>query len=491
MKQNILIICLLLVLLNCQDKYLLSLDMLLSGSTKYDLNLINRKKDASDSDLFYSGSAEYMDNIIVNAYNKQGKYTTIKEKRHPLVLMLDICLFEYINYFSTDSIFVINHNCNNFKPEYENYTIFSIVQDANYFKFLLQKSSVYYIKIGREIEKNMNIFLYVIIGITVLLNIFLSFIMKRILRNMNENNVLLINYLICNISDLLFMANVGNCLSFFFFMGKQALDFLSEYVVIFLLALYRGSFYTSGILLLKGWMTTTFTSIGDNFKKYYKRLLIYELLVSLLLQLSVYFISLTSKLNLFYFKSGLEEITFMSYIIYCIIKTVLPLYKQINYEQGIRSELVICLKFKLKKLLKIFIVFGLHCIWIMVIPFIDRKLIYHYIYNYHLHFIFQLFYEALFCLGLDIIFIPQELPRFFYDEIVYNYKEIVFLEADIFEEDDEESHNKKLNISNLTSDDLKKASKKEDYPIILVNPFASSRDQLLFNQIHIGMIQKS
>ena len=57
--------------------------------------------------------------------------------------------------------------------------------------------------------------------------------------------------------------------------------------------------------------------------------------------------------------------------------------------------------------------------------------------------------------------------------------------------DDEESHNKKLNISNLTSDDLKKASKKEDYPIILVNPFASSRDQLLFNQIHIGMIQKS
>ena len=213
--------------------------------------------------------------------------------------------------------------------------------------------------------------------------------MKRILKNMNENNVLLINYLICNISDLLFMANVGNCLSFFFFMGKQALDFLSEYVVIFLLALYRGSFYTSGILLLKGWMTTTFTSIGDNFKKYYKRLLIYELLVSLLLQLSVYFINLTSKLNLFYFKSGLEEITFMSYIIYCIIKTVLPLYKQINYEQGIRSELVICLKFKFKKLIKIFIFFGFLFLWTMVIPFIDRKLIYHYIYNYHIHFVFQ------------------------------------------------------------------------------------------------------
>ena len=208
MKQNILIICLSLVLLNCQDKYLLSLDMLLSGSTKYNLNLINRKKDASDNDLFYSGSAEYMDNIIVNAYNNKGKYSSIKEKKHPLVLMLDICLFEYINYFSTDSIFVINHNCINFKKDYTNYTIFSIVQDANYMKFLLQKSSVYYIKLGKDIEKNMNIFLYIIIGITGLINIFLSFIMKRILKNMNEDNVLLINYLICNISDLLSNLNL-------------------------------------------------------------------------------------------------------------------------------------------------------------------------------------------------------------------------------------------------------------------------------------------
>ena len=487
MKQNILIICLLIVLLNCQDKYLLSLDMLLSGSSKYYLNLINKKKDASDNDLFYSGSAEYMDNIIVSAYNSKGKYSTIKEKRHPLVLMLDICLFEYINYFSTDSIFIINHNCVNFKKDYLNYTIFSLAQDANYIKYLLQKSSVYYIKLGKEIEKNMNIFLYIIIGITTIINIFLSFIMKRILRNMDEDNVLLINYLICNISDLLFMANVGNCLSFFFFMGRQALDFLSEYVVIFLLALYKGSFYTSGILLLKGWMTTTFTSIGDNFKKYYKRLLIYELLVSLLLQISVYFVSLTSKLNLFYIKNEVEQVVFLSYIIYCVIKTMIPLYKQINFVRGNRVDLANCLKFKFKKLLKIFIVYGLHCIWTMLIPVIDRKLIYHYVHNYHLHFIFQLFYEAVFCLGLDIIFIPQELPRYFYDEVIYNYKEIIFLEADIFEEDDENSHNKTLNISNLTLDELKKASKKENHPIMLVNPFASSRDQLLFNHIHIGI----
>ena len=111
MKQNILIICLSLVLLTCSDNYYLSLDMLISGSTKYKLDLLNRNEKASDNDLFYSGSAENMENILLNAYNNKEKYSTIKDKSHPFVLMLDECLFEYINYFSTNSLFVINHKC--------------------------------------------------------------------------------------------------------------------------------------------------------------------------------------------------------------------------------------------------------------------------------------------------------------------------------------------------------------------------------------------
>ena len=43
----------------------------------------------------------------------------------------------------------------------------------------------------------------------------------------------------------------------------------------------------------------------------------------------------------------------------------------------------------------------------------------------------------MFCLGLNIIFIPRKLPRYFYDEIIYNYKGLVFLVADVFEGDDE------------------------------------------------------
>ena len=169
---------------------------------------------------------------------------------------------------------------------------------------------------------------------------------------------------------------------------------------------------------------------------------------------------------------------------------MVPLYKQLDFEQRIRSDLVECLEFKYKRFFKIFLIFGIHCIWTIINPLIEKNIIYSYLNNYHLHFLFKIFYEGMFCLGLNIIFIPRKLPRYFYDEIIYNYKGLVFLVADVYEGDDEENHNKKLNISKLSFKDLKKVSKKTNFPIILLNPFASSKDQLLINDIHLGIAQK-
>ena len=490
MKHNILIICLLLVLLNCENEFYLSLEMLLSGNSKYKLTLNNRKEGTSDNDLFYSGFAEDIEKILIDRYNRKDGYETLKNEKHPLVYMMNLCILEYINYFSTDTIFVVDEKCNIYKSDISNYNVFSIEDNSNYFQYLIAEESIYYIKIGKDLDLNMEIFFYIILGLSMLISIFLSFIMKKILKNMDEENILLINFLICHISDLLFLANIGNSISFLFFMGRDSLDFLSEYVIVFLLALYKGSFYTTAILLLKGWMTTTFIPLGDNFKKYYKRLLLYELVVSLLLHLSIYFINISSKLNLFYIKSELEQIAFLSYIIYCIIKKMIPLYKQMKYEQSIRSDLVKCIRFKFKKLFFTYLLFGIYSLWIMIFPIIEKQLIYSYIYNYHLHYVLQIFIEAIFCIGLNIIFIPKKLPRYFFDEIVYNYRELVYLEADVYEGDDEENHNKKLNISKLSFNILKKASKKDDYPIVFINPFASSRDMLLFNHIHIGIPQR-
>ena len=486
MKQNILIIYILIEIINCNDVYYLSLEKLISGSSNYKLSLNNTKAGISDKDLFYSGPVEYIENILVNAYNTKEKNQAIDNEKHPLVFMFDACLFEYINYFPIDTIFITLPRCIIYKNNYSDYTIYTLTEGIEYLTNPIIMGSYYYAKIGKDIDDDIKIFFYIVLGMSLLTSIFLSFIMKRILKNMDETNILLINFLICHISDLLLTANVGNCLSFFFFMGRDSFDFLSQYLLLFLISIYKSGFYTLALLLLKGWMILTFDDLTRSFKIYYKRLLLYELLISLAIYLSIYFINITSKLNLFYIKSELEQIAFLIFFIYCIFKKLVPLYKQLKYEQDIRSELVECLQFKYKLLLKVYIIFGIHCIWMIISPFIEKEIIYAYLYNYQLQFIFYLFYEVSFYLIINLLFIPKTLPLFYYEDIVYHYKTMVIYEADIFEKDDEESHNKKLNISKMTSNELKKLSKKENYPIILVNPFASSRDQLIFDHIQLG-----
>jgi hypothetical protein len=200
MRQNILILWLLFALFKCDEDYYLSLEMLISGSTKYKLNLINKKIGISDNDLFYSGFPEYLENIFEHSNTKAEKIEAIKEKRCPLVLMFDECLFEYIKYFSTDTIFVIDQKC--FKKEiyienYSDYTIFTLEnRDLIYStKILMQENTIYYIKIGKIMEEHTKIFFYIMIIISAITSIFLCFIMNRVLKNMDEENILLVNFL--------------------------------------------------------------------------------------------------------------------------------------------------------------------------------------------------------------------------------------------------------------------------------------------------------
>ena len=486
MKQNILILSLLLILSNCEDdNFYLSLDKLVTGSTKYKLNIVNRKNGISDKDLFYSGSVEYLSNIVLL------KFDTIREENHPLVFMFETCQFDYINYFKPETVFVVDNKCVNSKENYYDYTIFSIQEESLYFNYQIQTGDFYYAKIGKELGDDMVMFFTVVIGMNLLISIFLSFIMKRIMRNMDLNNILIINFLIIHVSNLLFIANVGNTLSFFFLMRNEAVEFLSEYILIFFIALYKGAFYTNAILIIKGWMITYFDLVIESFKKYYKRLLFYEIFVSLFINISHYLINFTSKLNIFYIKNEIEQIVFLIYFIYCIIKVMVPLYKQMNYEQSLRSDFAECLKFKYKRLFKLYVLFGIHSFIIMIAPLIEKEIFYAYLYNYQLHYSFYLFYSVNFCLVLNIIFIPKQLPDNYFNEVVYNYRGLVNLEADIVEGDGKEHHNTELNISNLSLNYLKKISKKDNYPIILIDPFASSKDQLLFNHIHIGRAQRN
>ena len=87
-----------------------------------------------------------------------------------------------------------------------------------------------------------------------------------------------------------------------------------------------------------------------------------------------------------------------------------------------------------------------YTIFFLNTPFLDKKYIYHYIDNFNFHIIFQLFYENIFLIFLAINFYPKKLPINYFDEIVFNYKKIVYLLVNISEKDE---LIKNLNISNL------------------------------------------
>ena len=188
MNQNILILSLLFVLSSCDDIFYLSLHKLITGNHKYQISLINRRPGISDKDLFYSGPVEYLENIIINAFYNKNKYESIRNEKHPLVFMFGVCQFDYINYFSPETVFVVDKKCVNSSETYSDYTIFSSYDGSPYFYYIIDRGDFFYIKIGKELEKSMKIFFYIIIGISILISIFLSFIMKRVLKNMDENN---------------------------------------------------------------------------------------------------------------------------------------------------------------------------------------------------------------------------------------------------------------------------------------------------------------
>jgi hypothetical protein len=56
----------------------------------------------------------------------------------------------------------------------------------------MEENTIYYIKIGKLMEEHTKIFFYIMIIVSAITSIFLCFIMKRVLKNMDEENILLV-----------------------------------------------------------------------------------------------------------------------------------------------------------------------------------------------------------------------------------------------------------------------------------------------------------
>ena len=483
----------LFLLINCKVQYQLSLDIFFYKDIKFNLDLINKRLDKEIS--FYYGLINEIEEIInINTFN--NKKVELKDGNFPLVYISDWENIRYINLFPITTIFIIQkEDIKYLKNGYQNYTIFSLDSSNEFFLFyneIIDQINLFYIKIGEEIDDNMKLILYIIIFINTFICLLISLSLTKIIKKMNQENLLPIYFLIRTISNLLFSVNIGNGLSFLFFYNKEYY-FIIEYITLFLYSLYKSVFYSLISFILLGWTTIFFYGIGERFQKLNKKILLYDLIFTILILFSIYMVQITSKLNFFYIKNISENLPLLCFTIYCIFKKLIPLTKQKNYEQRIRSDLIKCIAFKFKRLFFSTLIIILYSFIILITPILDYIYIYNYIDNFNVYLIFQLLYESICILFYTLAFFPKKLPRYYFDEILFNYKVKVFLLANISEEESDiiNKNSKNLNISNLTFDKLKKISKKDNYPIVLINPYYNSEKKIsLFENIHLGIAQR-
>jgi len=474
--------------LYCNEDYLLGHVAFLEGESRYNVNLINNP---NNNNLFYSGRIENIEETVyINRINKGEEKTTLKDGNHPLVNILNINYIKYINLFSTKTIFIIEKNITkNIKNVYLNYTFFTI-NNGNLIYSLNLEKKISYVKLGKKLDNTMNFALALLPLFSVFTIIFILFIIKREIINTDPINQLPFYFLIINMLCLLFFVHLENlALSSVLFIIEY--PSFAAYISLFTHSFYKCIFYTTIILILEGWATISFFGYREKFKKLRKKIFLYDLIFTFFILILNYVNEFTNKLKLFYIKDLSENCILLCFIIFYIFKIMIPLAKQMKYEQSIRSDLVKTIKFKCKLLLFTIIIMVVYAIFFIISPLIEYKYTYTYIDNFTIHLILQLFYETIFFILLIIVFYPKKLPRNYFDDIVFNYKSLVFLLANIEgKENDNKINDKKLNISNLNYKLLKKFSKKVNYPVVLMNPFTSPKNNSLFNEIHIGTVQR-
>ena len=405
MRFIISILILIFISKSIQD-YQLSIDMFFTGEIRFDLILYNNK----DKNIFHSGKIENIDKILYVKNRKTFKAEmAVKSGNHPLVNIYESTYIEYINLFPKKTIFLIQEQSYKRLDLYNNYTIFMISDNDfyknNYYDYFNQKF-LYYSKIGKKLDVKTENKLCIFLLFNAVISLFISIIFRKIIKKVDIIYILPVHHLIISLVDLLFITHFINGLSYLFFAGND-FYFITEFSKLFLYAFFKSIYYAAIIMILSGWQTIFFLGLGQRFKKINKIILLYDSLLSSIIIISIYFINITSKLNLFYIKNLTEHITLLGITIYSIIKTVIPFGKQMNYEQRIRSDLVKCIKLKFKRLLFTAIFMIIYTIFFIITPIFERKFFYLYIDNFNIHFIFQ-FFMKIFLLLILLLYIILE-----------------------------------------------------------------------------------
>ena len=244
------------------------------------------------------------------------------------------------------------------------------------------------------------------------------------------------------------------------------------------------SFFKSYILinlmfLLDGNSILEFGNIKSLYRKYLLLCFIFDGSLNLIFCYIVYFIPSINNIYLFVIKSLIEHIALLLYTIKSYETKYFHFYSQYIFEIRHRSLIFLFYVFKIVIYQKVIrFAFLYSCVFI---GFQIYKIIflYDYVDAFYFNYLINGCLELFFVLILIKYFYPQDLTIFYFMSVYYDYNSKIY-KAQITNEEN------KLSISNLNKNELKNEYKKNNSPLVFINPYSKSNNA--FNNAHIGKI---
>jgi hypothetical protein len=243
------------------------------------------------------------------------------------------------------------------------------------------------------------------------------------------------------------------------------------------------SFFKSYILinliyLLDSNSILVFGNDKSLYRKYLALCFIFDGSLNLIFCYVVYYIPINN-LYLFVIKSLVEHIALLFYTFKSYETKYFHLYSQYLFEIKHRSLIFLFYVFKIVIYQKVIrFAFLYSCVFI---GFQIYKIIflYDYVDAFYFNYLINGWLELIFVLILMKTFYPQNLTMFYFMPVYYDYNSKIY-KVQITNEENI------LNVSNLNKNELKKEYKKNNAPLVFINPF--SKANAVFNNIHIGKI---
>ena len=260
-------------------------------------------------------------------------------------------------------------------------------------------------------------------------------------------------------------------------------NLLMKYILPFSLvySFFKSYILINLIFLLDGNSILEFGNIKALFKKYLLICFAIDGTLNLLIDYIIYFIPSINNLYYDAIKNLVEHIALLIYTFKSYETKYLSFEKQFLYEIRLKSILSLFYVFKIaiyKKVIKFAFLYS--CVFV---GFQIYKIIF--LYDYVDAFFFNYFIntglELFFVLILVKMFYPENLTIFYFIPVRYDYNSKIY-NVQITKEEN------KLKISNLNENILENEIKKNNIPLVFINPFSKSDE--VFDNAHIGEIVK-